>query len=328
MNVLITSASRKVSLVRTFQFALKTEGGGKVFAVDASHLSPALYIADDHYLIPRSDEPEFLDVIMKLCRSLKVDLLIPTRDEELPVFARSKERFAEIGTRVMVAEEEAVEICQDKKQFIQFCQKNGFATPQSYDKRNLNESKFPVFIKPRCGKGGKQTSRVNSSKELDIVLKNMPDAIIQEYVQAPEYTIDLFADFSGRVISVVPRERIYVVSGESFISKTSKNPLLIEESIRIANGLRLVGHNTIQCFLDNGNVKFIEINPRFGGAANLGFAAGAMTPLFLIKLLKGEALRPRIGDFKDNYVMMRYTEDLFFPANDLTRREFDEGSTI
>jgi carbamoyl-phosphate synthase large subunit len=303
-------------------------GGGKVVAVDASPLSPALYIADDRLLVPRSDKPEFLDVMMRLCSSLKVDLLIPTRDEELPVFAKSRERFAKNGTRVMVADEEVVKICQDKRKFIKFCQKNGFTTPQSYDKIDFKKLKFPVFVKPRCGKGGRQTARVNSRKELDIVLKDMPDAIVQEYVQAPEYTIDLFADFSGRVISVVPRERIYVLSGESFTSKTSKNPLLIDESIRMANTLHLIGHNTIQCFLDNGKVRFIEINPRFGGAANLGFAVGAMTPLFLIKLLKGEDLRPKIGDFEDNYVMMRYTEDLFYPADDLTRRKFDESDTV
>lgn len=328
MNVLITSASRKVGLVRAFQSALHSVDGGKVIAVDANPLSPALYIADDHYLVPRSDEPKFLDFMMKFCGSLKIDLLIPTRDEELSIFAKSKERFSKIGTQVMVADEEIVRICQDKKQFIRFCQKNQFATPKSYDKTDFKKLKFPVFVKPCFGKGGRHAARVDSRKELDIVLKNIPDPIIQEYVRAPEYTVDLFADFSGKIISVIPRERVYVLSGESVISKTSKNPVLIEESIRMANTLHLVGHNTIQCFLDKGMVKFIEINPRFGGAANLGFAAGAMTPLFMIKLLKGETLQPRIGDFKDNYVMMRYTEDLFVSQDELSRRKFNESDTV
>jgi carbamoyl-phosphate synthase large subunit len=328
LNVLITSASRKVSLVRAFQSALQAEGGGTVIAVDASSLSPALYIADKHFIVPRSGAPGFVNFMIKLCSSLKVDLLIPTRDEELPIFAKSKERFAKVGTRVMVADKKAVETCQDKKQFIQFCQKHGFATPRGYDKKESKKLRFPVFVKPRYGKGGMQAMRVNSGKELEIAMKNIPDAIIQEYVQAPEFTIDLFANFAGKIISVVPRERIAIFSGESFISKTSKNPLLIEESVRMANALHLVGHNTIQCFLDKGKVKFIEVNPRFGGAANLGFAAGAMTPLFLIKLIKGEALQPRVGDFKDNYVMMRYTEDLLLPADDLTRRKFDESNIV
>ena len=54
MNVLITSASRKVGLVKAFQQALTEQGGGSVIAVDLSPLSPALYVADEHYLVTKS----------------------------------------------------------------------------------------------------------------------------------------------------------------------------------------------------------------------------------------------------------------------------------
>jgi len=319
MNILITSASRKVNLIRAFQQALAQEGEGKVIAVDISPLAPALYFADEHYLVPPSNKPEFLTIMLDLCKKLCIRLLIPTRDEELLFFAEHKDEFADVGTFVMVPDPDVVRICQDKKLFIEFCQEKGFAIPESYD---YNKSKFPLFVKPRYGKGSRQAIRVNSQEELKILMKQIPDAIIQEFIQAPEYTIDLFADFSGKVISVVPRERIYIFGGESFVSKTTKNSVLIQEAIRLARELRLIGHNTIQCFLDKGIVKFIEVNPRFGGAAHLGFAAGAFTPLFLIKLLKGERLKPMIGEFKDNYVMLRYTEDLFLDAKSLMKKEF------
>lgn len=323
MNILITSASRKVSLIRAFQQALAQEGGGKVIAVDASPLAPSLYLADEHYLVPPSHKPEFLAIMLRLCAQLNIKLLIPTRDEELPFFAEHKEKFADVGTFVMVSDPTIVRICQDKKLFIKFCQENGFATPKSYQSVDLAVSiEFPLFVKPQHGKGGRQAIRVNSKEELELILKQIPDAIFQEFVRAPEYTIDLFADFSGRVISVVPRERIHIFGGESFVSKTSKNPALIQEAIQLATKLGLIGHNTIQCFLDDNIVKFMEVNPRFGGAAHLGFAAGAPTPLFLVKLLKGETLEPRIGEFKDNYVMLRYTEDLFLDAESLTNRMF------
>lgn len=322
MNVLITSASRKVSLVRAFQQALTQEGEGKVIAVDISPLAPALYFADEHYLVPPSNDPEFLTTILNLCKKLSIRLLIPTRDEELSFFAEHKDEFADVDTFVMVSDTNVVKVCQDKKLFIEFCQEKGFAIPESYNYSDLGYVDFPLFIKPRYGKGGRQAVCVNSKEELEIILKQMPEAIIQEFIQAPEYTVDLFADFTGEVISVVPRERVHVFGGESFVSKTANNPLLIQETIRLARELRLIGHNTIQCFLDKGIVKFIEVNPRFGGAAHLGFAAGAFTPLFLIKLLKGEKLKPMIGEFKDNYVMLRYTEDLFLDAKSLTKREF------
>jgi carbamoyl-phosphate synthase large subunit len=123
--------------------------------------------------------------------------------------------------------------------------------------------------------------------------------------------VDLFADLGGNVISAVPRERISIVGGESFVSRTCKDAKVIEASIRLASALRLKGHVTMQCFLDAGVVRWIEVNPRFGGAANLGFAAGADTPRMQIKLLNGESVLPRIGQFIDGLVMLRHTEDIF-----------------
>ena len=324
MNVLLTSASRHVSLVRAFKEALAREGGGKVIAVDASPHASALYFADECYLVPLSDRPEFLDVILRLCRKRGVKLLIPSRDEELPFFAEHKEKFAGIGVTVMVADKETIKICQDKKIFIEFCRDNGFATPETYEKTDLKAGvKFPVFVKPHYGKGGKQSIRIDSQAELALALKNIPGAIVQKLVDSPEYTVDLFADFSGKVISVVPRERLLVFGGESFVSRTSKNSLLIEESVRLADKLRLIGHNTIQCFLDNDTVKFIEVNPRFGGGAHLGFAAGALTPLYLVQLLKGKKVAPKIGKFKDNYYMLRYTDDIFLEKKSLNAGMFE-----
>ena len=92
--------------------------------------------------------------------------------------------------------------------------------------------------------------------------------------------------------------------------------------MRLATALKLTGHNTIQCFLVGHTVKFIEVNPRFGGAASLGFAAGISTPALLVKLLKGEHVEPRIGAFKDNYFMLRYTDEIFMERKSVTNKTF------
>jgi carbamoyl-phosphate synthase large subunit len=318
VDILITSASRKVSLVRAFQAALACEGGGRVIAVDVSPLAPALYFADEHYLVPSTDQPEFLEIMLRFCEQRKVKLVIPTRDEDVAFFAEHKNKFENSGTVVMVPELSTVKLCQDKALFVKFCEAEGFAVPKTYPSTTVfRDAMFPLFVKPRQGKGGKLALRVNSKTELEYVLREIPDAIVQEFVSALEYTVDFFTDFSGRAISVVPRERVYVFGGESFIGRTSRNDTLIQEAIRLGAKLHLVGHNTIQCFLEGGKVKFTEVNPRFGGGASLGFAAGSSTPVLLVKLIKGERLSPRIGEFTDTYFMLRYPEDLFLDAGSL-----------
>lgn len=315
-NILIMSASRKVSLVRNFKKTLNN--AGKIYAADISVESPALYFADEYLIVPRSDDPNFIDFIIDFCKNNEVKLIIPTRDEELIFFSNNQSLFDEIGVKLMVSDVETIEICQDKLKFINFCKNNAFGIPNTFENiQSISNEDFPLFLKPVVGKSGMDTFKVDSFEELDKILSKDNDFIIQECVEAPEYTIDLFADFEGRVISAVPRQRVNVWGGESLVTRTVNNKLIIDESVRLAEKLKLKGHNTIQCFFDGVNIKFIEINPRFGGAASISFEAGANSAEFLIKLLNGEKLESKIGNFKDNLVALRFVEDYFIDGENL-----------
>jgi len=321
VNVLITSASRKVSLVRAFQEALAREGGGTVIPVDTSPCAAALYESPVRFLVPPSDHPAFITSLLEICRRHSVRLVIPTRDEELPVFARHKELFAETGAVVMVASVPVIDLCQDKKSFIHFCRTEGFSVPEVYAPEQVRKfpELLPVFVRDRYGKGSSSAFKVETIEQMDNLIWRLDDPIIQEYIQEPEYTVDLFRDFDGRVISVVPRERLKVFGGESFVGRTVYSPAIIEECSRLASKLDLVGHNTIQCFYDGECVKFIEVNPRYGGGASLGFAAGAPTPDYLIRLVRGLPVPPCVGKFEHDLVMLRYTQDRFLRQEQLER---------
>jgi carbamoyl-phosphate synthase large subunit len=317
VNILITSASRKVSLVRAFQSALLRSGGGNVIAVDASPYGSALYVANRRFLVAASTDLQFIEEVLEICRRENVALIIPTRDEELMVFAEARARFEADGVRVMVPQAETVQTCRDKLAFLNFCRARGFGVPRTYDVNEWSGPDFPLFVKPRFGKGGQGARRVESEVELRFARNDPEQWIVQECVDWPEYTVDLLADFEGRVISVVPRSRQLVVAGESYVSRTVHRPDLIAEAGRLATELRLVGHNTIQCFWDGEHAKFIEVNPRFGGASALGRAAGADTPAMLVRMTKGETLPAQVGQFEADLVMLRFTDDLFLNASRL-----------
>jgi len=310
MNILITSASRQVTLVKEFKKALKKVSPGRVIAADIDMNTPAIHFADDFRITPKSADEQFIPFLLELCGEQKIDLLVSSRDEELLVLAGHKEAFEEIGCKIMVADEQTIRICYDKFLFCTFCEENSIPIPRTYTA--YEEVKYPAFLKPRFGKGSKNTFKVNNQSELFSITRAFKDDfLVQQYIDWKEYTIDLFADFEGNVISVLPRERIRTFGGESYVTKTFKNEILINESIKISEKLGLVGKNAIQCFFDGKYVKFIEVNARYGGGANLGFRAGHCTPEYLVRLVSGEKLEPQIGNFEDGVTMLRYTSDIF-----------------
>jgi carbamoyl-phosphate synthase large subunit len=224
LNVLITSVSRKVWLVRAFKEALAHAGiDGKVITADSNPLSAGLYTGDKQYVVPLSSEQGFIDSIIEICRKENVKLLIPTRDDELLLFAQNRQSFEERGIRVMVSSPNVIKTCRDKYKFYQFLKQGDIPTPATYipSEIDLNTLKaYPLLIKSRYGAGSKNVFKVNGEEELQCFVHYAADPLIQEFLTGKEYTIDVFSDFDGNVITVVPRERIDVVGGESYKGKT------------------------------------------------------------------------------------------------------------
>lgn len=314
-NVLITSVARKVPLVRAFRGATAALGG-RVVGADVSPLAAGLYEADEARVVPRSNDVTFIPVLLELCERDDIGLVVPTRDEELPVLAAARDRFAAAGTLVLVSPPDAIEACQDKARFVDEVAAAGLHAPRRFE--GGEDIRYPAFVKPRRGKGGVGARRVPDQAALRAALAELGnDAIVQELVDAPELTIDTFLDLAGQPITCVPRERVTVVGGESVVSRTVRDPGLVESTLALCRHLGLVGHVTVQAFRTPDDVLFIEVNPRYGGAATLGFAAGARTPEMAIRMARGEALRPRLGTQEIGLTLLRSAADRFVREGEL-----------
>jgi len=322
MNVLITSVSRKVWLVNAFKDALNHVGiKGKVVSVDVNPLSAGLYVSDAHYIVPLSSDRSFMPKIFEICRRQNVRLLVPTRNGELLLFAKNKDKIEKHGIKILVSDPEVIEICNDKYRFYQFLTKNDICAPKTFlpNKVTYSSINYPLIVKPRYGSGSKNTFRVENEKELKFFMKYVSEPVIQEFVSGKEYTVDLLSNFEGNVLTVVPRERIETFGGESFKGRTVKNYKIIRHAKKLAERLGTIGPITIQCLTNGKCIKFIEVNPRFGGGAALGIAAGANTPLLTMKLIRGKKIRPMIGEFTEGLIMLRYTKDVFLNENTVNK---------
>lgn len=302
INVLIMSAGRRVELVNCFKSSRDRLGiKGSIFAADISTSAPAIYFADKYFIIPRINEEGYIDAVIRICKDNNIALVVPTIDTELEILALNRERIEkESGAQVLISNYDSVVICCDKIKSAKFFEDNGFGIPEVITAEMVanNQYEFPLFIKPLDGSSSINAFKVNNKRELDFFMWYIKKPILQKCVSGTEYTVDCFIDFEGNIITVVPRIRLQTRSGEVLKGRIDKNQHIIGDVKRLVKALNLIGHITVQCFLsEDDEIKYIEINPRFGGGAPMSIMAGADSTENLYRLLRGERL-----EYNENYI--------------------------
>jgi carbamoyl-phosphate synthase large subunit len=324
-NILVTAGSRRVSLVQGFRNALRALGlPGAVIVTDVNPLSPAVHVADRAYRVPMSFEPRYLDEVHAICEAEQVRLVVPTIDDELPVFAAARDAFAARRVVVACSPEPANEICNDKFATCEHLRASGVSAAATFLPRSLPpDLPLPLFIKPRGGRGAVGAFHVRSRRELEFFLEYVPDPVVQEFLDGPEFTIDVLCDFDGRPLSIVPRERVVIRAGVIDRGRTVRDRRLIALAEQACAAIRFAGPLNVQCRMRRGEPAVFEINPRFSGGIPLTIQAGADFPEMLVRLALGRRVEPRIGSFRDGLWMTSFESSFFLDSPSLARQILD-----
>jgi carbamoyl-phosphate synthase large subunit len=330
INVLITAASRRVPLVRAFRAAVEKFGKGRVITTDINPLSPALYFGHKHHIVPLTTDRHYIPILESICDAEDVNLIIPTIDDELPIFGRALGRWDQLGIAVAVSSEKTSNTCNDKYEMYRFCQTHGIETPKTRlaEDVDFSELRYPVYVKPRFGRGSVNVFAVSNEAQLRLFLNYVPDAIVQDNLPGTEFTIDVLSDFNARVISIVPRERLVIRAGVSDKGVTRKTEEVMSFARNLAERLKIIGPANIQCKWDGAEVSLIEVNPRFSGGIPLTIASGADFAAWLVQLTAGVEVRPQIGKFQDGLTMMSFEESIFVSESDLKMRHTDKPKML
>jgi carbamoyl-phosphate synthase large subunit len=318
MNVLITAASRRVPLVQAFQSVLRTERRGRVVVTDVDPTSPAVHVGHRAYRVPLSTDPGYIDALLEICVAEGIRLIVPTVDDELETVARARPRFAGVGTLVACSAAETATLCNDKFRTCRHLAAHGVDAAATWLPDALPDD-LPelLFIKPRIGRGGVGAHVIRNRRERDFFLEYVANPVVQEFLETPEYTIDLLCDWNGRPLSIVPRERKVIRSGVSDRGRTVRSAALEALAVRVAAVIPFQGPVNIQCRMRGDVPVVFEINPRFSGGIPLTLAAGANFPSMLVRMALGESVEPAIGDFRADLWMTRYDAALFLPLESL-----------
>ena len=171
MNVLFCSVGRRGELIKNFRQSM-TEGS-RIIATDNSRYAPAIYLADKAYLVPRIDDPSYIDTVLDICRNESIDAVTTFIDPEIELLAKNREKFSAIGVEVLAPYEKTARLCFDKFEMFKYLKENSIPTVMTWgdiesfaSAFECGKVEFPVFVKPRTGSGSVGARKIESFEEL------------------------------------------------------------------------------------------------------------------------------------------------------------------
>lgn len=324
MNLLFTSVGRRSYLLKYFRDAM--EECDRIFAANSTALNPAFLQADESIVTPTIYDSDYIPFLLRYCKEKNISALISLFDIDLLILAANKEKFAEIGTKVIVSDVDFVDICNDKWKTFVFLQSHCFNVPKTYlnlidvykDLRR-NELNFPLIVKPRWGMGSISVYQADNENELKIFYSKIKkeiqtsylkyesannideSVIIQEKIIGQEYGLDVMNDLEGEYKNTSVKKKISMRSGETDCAITVEDDDLKIIGEKIANISHHIGNLDIDVFKDKEKkIYILEMNARFGGGYPFSHLAGVDLPKAIINWLNGkqvalDLLSPRIG---------------------------------
>lgn len=273
-RVLVTSASRKIPLVRALQQAARAiHSEARVVAGDMDPNALSFHVADESWTMPSLADSE-VDELLAQCLRLGITAVLPTRDGELMFWARHAAKFRQAGVEVLVSGPEALQRCLDKLAFSEFGVCHGLPLiPAALSASDLCTERF--VVKERFGAGSRAIGMNLDRTQAISHAATLQAPIFQPFVGGQEISVDAWLDRGGRVKGLVLRRRDLVVNGESQITTTFRDAALEEQAAAILGRLALRGPVVMQAIIDAvGSLQVIECNARFGGASTASIAAG------------------------------------------------------
>lgn len=332
MNILFTCAGRRTYLLKYFKENMSA--GDKVFATDMQLSAPALQVADVKLQVPAVYDPEYVNITLNICKEHKIDALLSLNDLELPILAENKDRFEELGVKVIVSDPAVIDIAFDKYKTAQWVESLGLNAPKTYVrledcKKALasGEIDFPLFMKPRWGSGSIGLESIADMEELDIyynlLMKKIKKTIlatasvgdeyimIQEKLTGKEFGLDIINDLNGNNVAVSVKQKLAMRAGETDKALTLDLPEVREMGKKIGESLKHIGNLDVDIMQRaNGDYCVLELNPRFGGGFPFSYEAGVNLPKAIIQWVKGEdvdttILQPEYNKMfaKNDYLM-------------------------
>lgn len=328
-NILFCSVGRRSKLLMDFRQSMN--GCGKIIATDLSPVAPALFFADETYLVPRIDSTSYFSTILEICEKSDVRAITTVIDPEIEILAKHRKELLEKGILPLCPADWTAHLCFDKYEMFKYLHSKGVRTVLTYNsleglKEGLEkgEVSFPVFMKPISGSGSVGIGKVNNWEE---AVAKYNDGkfkyIIQELMTGGDCDADVYVDcISHKAVAAFSKKKIESRIGGASKTISFKDQKLFDFIEQVCSVLELNGPCDMDFFIKDGEYYLSEINPRFGGAYLHAYGAGVDFVKLILNNMHGIENRSIIGQYDDDVIMMMYDDVVITRKRDLLSDDF------
>lgn len=250
-------------------------------------------------------EERYIRRIEEICAAEAIDVIFPSYDAEVYVFAKNKDRLAAQGIVAVVQDYKSLTSILDKSLTLQAAEKVGFPIPRTFvsaDHGALTDimagSEPPWVLKPRCNAHGANIMLARDRDELKAAFRDLSQAqerpVVQEYVPyTAKRNFYLIVDRDSEIVFLFSPEvqrtrKVGVVQPCAAVVSTTDVPF-IDKVRALLRELGVWGAMTLQTVVDarDGQPKLMEINPRFGHNLWYRTELGVNEPLLALRLAQG-----------------------------------------
>lgn len=328
-NLLFCSVGRRGRLLRDVKETIgKT---GLIVGTDHQSTAPALQFCDRQYVVPRITDPEYMDVIIDICKRNQIKAVTTLIDPEIEILAANTERFKANGVIPLCPAPQSAIYCFNKYELYKYLTAKGIPTPLTFhDWDDFNQAleegriTFPVFMKPACGSGSVGAHKVDTLEQARADwFSGDHDYIIQELMTGGDCDADVYVDtISHKAVAAFSKRKIETRIGGASKTISFKDPKLFAFIEKICSNFEFNGPLDMDFFIKDGEYYLSEINPRFGGAYLHAYGAGVDFIKLIVNNINGIENPVNIGDYEDDVLMMMYDDVVIAKASDLVDRNF------
>lgn len=304
---------------------------GFIIGTDNKSTAPALQMCDRQYVVPRINEPDYVDILFEICKENEVKAITTLIDPEIEILATNSHRFHQLGIITLCPAKESAKYCFNKYELYKYLKSKGIRTPLTFhdwdefvNALNNGEISFPVFMKPICGSGSVGAHKVLNLDQAKADWESGEhDYIIQELMTGGDCDADVYVDcISHKAVAAFSKRKIETRIGGASKTISFKDTKLFSFIQEICDVFTFNGPLDMDFFIKDGEYYLSEINPRFGGAYLHAYGCGVDFIQLIVNNINGIENPVNIGEYEEDVLMMMYDDVVIAKKSELVDDKF------